>query len=434
MKRVLIVSPHFPPANYPDMHRVRQSLPYFAEFGWEPVTLAVDSTYVEGAKDESLLATVPPEAEVRRVRALDPGRTRRVGLGNLALRAIPHLWREGTRLLAERDFDLVYFSTTQFPAVVLGPLWRRQFGVPYVVDMQDPWRSDHYLSVPRSERPPKFWFSYRLDQVLESVSMQAADGLVAVTEAYVETLRDRYPALAGVPSSVIPFGVSPRDYVAARDGGSTSVLPERRPDELRGVYTGVCNTAMLPVLRALFAVLAEGRRQRPDLFGPVRLHFVGTSYAPADRASPAVLPLAREAGVDDAVTEQTARVPFLSALRLQVESDFLLLPGTIDRDYTASKLYPYVFSRRPILAAFRESSSLVSILENTRAGVAATFAESPDEPAFREALLDEWASLLERLPFTPDTDWTAFEPYTARETTRQQTDLFDRVLARRAQT
>ena len=132
------------------------------------------------------------------------------------------------------------------------------------------------------------------------------------------------------------------------------------------------------------------------------------------------------------MTEQTARVPFLSALRLQAESDFLLLPGTTDRDYTASKLYPYVFSQRPILAAFRESSSLVSILEDTRAGAAATFAESPDEPAFRQALLDEWTGLLQRLPFTPDTDWAAFEPYTARETTRQQTDLFGQVLARRA--
>ena len=151
---------------------------------------------------------------------------------------------------------------------MLGPLWRRRFGVPYVVDMQDPWRSDHYLSVPHAERPPKFWFSYRLDQLLEPAAMRTADGLVAVTGAYVETLRDRYPALADVPSAVIPFGVSPEDYAAARRrSGWPSVLPERQPGERRGVYTGVCNSAMLPVLRAVFAVLAEGRQPAA---GPVR--------------------------------------------------------------------------------------------------------------------------------------------------------------------
>ena len=33
-----------------------------------------------------------------------------------------------------------------------------------------------------------------------------------------------------------------------------------------------------------------------------------------------------------------------------------------------------------------------------------------------------------QLPFTPQTDWAAFAPYTAREMTRQQCHLFDQVL------
>jgi len=41
MKRVLIVSPNFPPINAPDMQRVRMSLPFYRDNGWEPVVLAV---------------------------------------------------------------------------------------------------------------------------------------------------------------------------------------------------------------------------------------------------------------------------------------------------------------------------------------------------------------------------------------------------------
>lgn len=432
LKRVLIISPHFPPANAPDMHRVRQSLPYFEKHGWEAVTLAVDADYVETQRDEALLATIPQGTEVHRVSALDYRWTRRFGLGNVALRALYPLWREGTRLLKERRFDLVYFSTTAYPVVVLGRLWQRKFGVPFVVDLQDPWRSDHYLELPKEERPPKFWFSYRLDKLLESVAMPPASGMLAVTQGYIDTMRTRYPVMEPVANTVIPFGVHPSDFRTAAEVGSDDVLPARAEGEVRGVYTGVCNSAMRPVLEALFAVLARGRSENPDLFGRVRLHFVGTNYAVGERAHAVVMPLAEAAGVAEVVTERTERVPYLDALKIQLESDFLLLIGTTDGAYTASKLYPYIFARRPILAAFRSSSSVVDIMDSTRAGQPSTFDQSPDEPAFREALYEQWVALLKAGDHTPDTDWEAFAPYTADAMTRRQVAFFDEVLERSA--
>jgi hypothetical protein len=65
--RVLIVSPHFPPVNAPDHQRVRMSLPYLGEFGWEAHVLAVDPRYVEGFRDPGLLQTVPDDVPVTRV-------------------------------------------------------------------------------------------------------------------------------------------------------------------------------------------------------------------------------------------------------------------------------------------------------------------------------------------------------------------------------
>ena len=413
------------------MHRVRQSLPYFREHGWEPVTLAVDADYVDMQRDEALLATIPDDAEVHRVPALDYRWTRAFGLGNLALRSLHAFWRAGSRLLAERPFDLVYFSTTAYPVVVLGRLWKRRFGVPYVVDLQDPWRSDHYLDLPRDERPPKFWFSYRLDKLLEPVAMRAADGILAVTQGYIDTMQTRYPALKRAGEHRHPIRGEQNRFRGSGGHAAQAVRSRLAPKANSGVvYTGVCNSAMEPVLRALFETLAWGRRERPELFGRVRLHFIGTNYATGKRAHPVVMPLAEAAGVAEAVTERTERVPYLDALKIQTASDFLLLVGTLDSDYTASKLYPYIFARRPILAAFRSSSSVVDILSATHAGEAATFDGHPDEPAFREALRQRWASMLERLPYEPETDWDAFAPYTAREMTRRQAGFFDEVLAR----
>ena len=119
-RKVLIVSPHFPPINAPDHQRVRMALPHFAEFGWEPTVLAVRPECVEGVLDPRLEQSLPGDARVVRTGAWPSGFTRKFGLGSLALRALPYLFAQGNRLLAFRKFDLVFFSTTMFPVMALG--------------------------------------------------------------------------------------------------------------------------------------------------------------------------------------------------------------------------------------------------------------------------------------------------------------------------
>src|SRR5207248_2798868 len=132
-RRVLIVSPHFPPINAPDHQRVRMAMPYLREFGWESVVLAVRPEDVEAIPDLDLVQRAPHGTITKRVPALSARITRYFGLGSLALRSFPYLWNQGNHLLRS-GFDLVFFSTTLFPVTALGPWWRKRFGVPYVVD------------------------------------------------------------------------------------------------------------------------------------------------------------------------------------------------------------------------------------------------------------------------------------------------------------
>lgn len=389
--------------------------------------MAVDASRVEGFRDARLLDTIPFDVRVEHVTAFNHHWTRAFGLGSLALRSLPYYYAAGTKLLREEKFDLVYFSTTMFPVMVLGRLWKQKFGVPFVVDMQDPWHSDYYLSRPRAERPPKYWFAHRLNHFLEPRTLSYADGIIAVTQAYIDTLRDRYVELASVPTMELPFGASRSDSEVASTLDSTR--GSYAANDLLGTYTGVCNTAMLPALHLIFEALSLGRSQYPELFERVRLRFIGTSYASVERARPTVMPVAERYGLKDVVYEQTDRVPYFEALKMQADSDFLLLPGTLDGTYTASKLYPYIMSRRPILALFSATSSVTEILEKTRAGTVVEFDEERRAETV-EQLLQAWKSILELLPFSPPTNWDAFEPYTAREMTRRQAELFDQVVRR----
>ena len=99
LRRVLIVSPHFPPINAPDLQRVRMSLPHYRACGWEPIVLCVGDAWQDGVREPGLADTLPPDIRIVRVPALPRRWTRLLGVGNLGLRCWPHFLFAGARLL-----------------------------------------------------------------------------------------------------------------------------------------------------------------------------------------------------------------------------------------------------------------------------------------------------------------------------------------------
>lgn len=428
MKKLLIISPRFPPINAPDMHRVRQSLPYFRRMGWEPEVWHVDANRVERDRDPLLCKTIPHDVEIRSVGALKPQWTRLVGLGSLALRSLPYYYWQVTHRLARGDIDLVYFSTTAFPVMILGRYWKRRFGIPYVIDMQDPWHTDYYLDQPPDERPPKFWFSYRLDKYLEPVAMKGVDGIISVSHEYCNTLCARYDNICPSMCEVIPFSASQIDFTVAQSEHIIQGVVESSSDLINLVYAGAISSSMKVAARAILGAVSQGRREHPELFLRVRLHFVGTSYAPPGEGKKSVMPIAEEYNLNGVVDEYPDRIPYFRALRLLRQADILVVPGSDEVAYTASKLATYILARRPLLAVFHERSSIVAVLHETKAGTAVTFDEGTSADVLADRVKDELETMLRRLPYTPDINWKAFTPFTAEAMTRRQVEVFNRVV------
>ncbi len=426
MKRVLIVSPHFPPVNAPDMHRVRMSVPYFAESGWQPIVLTVRPEDQNLPLDVSLLQTIPSDLKVVAVKAFPLAAARLAGIGNTALRALGQLYRAGARIIRSERIDVVYFSTTQFVAMALGRIWKRQFGTPFVIDLQDPWFSTYYDDKPRAERPPKYALARAMHRRLERWTMREVDALITVSSAYTQTLRERYPWIHEGMCTTIPFGASGRDFDSVRVVAPTASHDLSARRTVKGVYVGRGGPDMSTALQIVFRALAmAGERSR---FPEVRLSFCGTSYARDNRAQKTVEPLAAAQGVQHHVSETTTRLPYLAALGRLKTADFLLVIGSDDPQYSASKVYSYILARRPLLAIVHERSPLVDIIRRVRAGKVITFAHRGDVEAPASRLVKVWAELLDRLPFVPDTDWLSFAPYTAPALTKEQCRAFDSVM------
>ena len=430
MKQVLIVSPHFPPTDAPDMHRIRVSLPYFREFGWKATVLTVDSRCVEGFREPRFAENLPVDTAVSRTSALPARWTRKVGLGNLGLRAFPFLYEAGCRLIGDRSFDLVYFSTTVFTVIPLGRLWKRRFGIPLVVDIQDPWVTDYYDRHPQARKPPKHAIASRMHRMLEPWSMPAVDGVIAVSGAYIDDLAARYPSLKRIPSMVLPFGAAPIDFDGVRQHPQPNRFFDPGDGKIHVVYVGCGGQAMWPALRLVFSALRTGLSEDPELFQRLQLHFIGTDYAPPERSKKTIEPLARLLGVSGHVHEHPHRIPYFEALQVLRDGSMLLLPGTDDPQYTPSKSCPYILARKPLLAVLNEKSGACEVLRSTNAGTVVTFGPTRDTTAQADDLYRKWREMLNHLALPPQTDWQAFEKFTARTMTRQQCEFFDQVVCR----
>jgi hypothetical protein len=404
------------------------SLPYFRDFGWKPVVLAVEAGFVEGVEEPLLLKTIPADIPIERVRALPVGLTRKIGVGNAGLRAFPFLKRAGSRMIQKHDVDLIYFSTTMFSVMTLGRIWKTKFGVPYVLDMQDPWVRDYYDGKPKAARALKHKLARAMHKTLEPWTMRRVDGIIAVSESYHETLRNRYPWIAPGLCDTIPFGASGLDFDIVGRSPQNDTNFKGDNGLLHGVYAGVLGKAMERTCAAICLALREGLEHNPSLFSRVRLHFVGTDYANGGRGRQTIKPIAEEMGLGEFVKEEPRRVPYLQALQMLKEADFLLAPGSVDPQYTASKIYPYILANKPLLAIYHESSSVVQVLRSTQSGDLVTFSTNSSAMTIASSLLPQWTDLLSRLPYTPSTNFEAFQQYTAREMTRQQCELFDRVI------
>src|SRR5438874_77540 len=101
MKRVLIVSPNWPPISYPDMHRVRMALPFFKDHGWEPLILTIDPNQQQGLKDWELSQTVPPETRVWQAGFVPKTLTSWFGLRSVGLRSAAHIAALGRSIIKQ---------------------------------------------------------------------------------------------------------------------------------------------------------------------------------------------------------------------------------------------------------------------------------------------------------------------------------------------
>lgn len=425
MKRLLIISPFFPPVNAADMHRVRQSLSYYIENGWEAEVVVVNPELVDSSFDELLLKSIPSNITIHKVSAFKNSVTKWFGLGSIAYRSMYFYWRFVNALLKNSKYDLIFFSTTAFQICVLGRVWKSKFKIPYIIDMQDPWRSDHYLALPQNQRPPKFWISYLLDTLLEKFAMRKVDGLMSVSNSYIIVLKERYPYLKDIPTMIIPFAANKLDIEIAKECTNGHTQFKNSGNTINVVYAGRGGKDMEKANAIFLKAIKSGLSLHSE-FSKLRLYYFGTSYDKSINAKKTIYPIAQNLGLEDIVTEITQRVPYFETLKILSEADILFVPGSDNIGYTASKIYAYAWLNKPLITLFHSSSSVNDFMRDCNAGLALQF-DLEDEESLIQRIVNYISQNLNNKSGST-INWDSFEKYTAKFQVKKQVELFNNVV------
>ncbi len=422
--RVVLVAAEFPPANTAGAHRPRLFAKHLPAFGWTPTVLTIRQQDIEGPVDATLDRLLAPTLDVVRTGAIPVTPVRITG--DLGLRTFVAHGRRLSAIAAAGQVDaLVLFGPPWF-SFALGPLIKRRFGIPYIVDYIDPWISDWTAS---HRFPSKGWLSHRAAAAIEPRVLRSASHVTAVSPGILSDLRLRYPWLAAGRVTAMPYGAEPDDMAAAARDGIVPPDFSAGGDAITIAFTG----ALQPTGRPLMTAVLRAVRELRDAGSPdgrrLRLRAYGTSNLTWGHGRYSVLPIAREVGVDDLVSEMPERIPYLQALAVLDACDIVLVAGSTDAYYHASKLYPAIVSGRPILALCHADSSVRQVVEQTGAGCAITFTRTEDI----DRLVPEIARAIDRLARSPRRlpDPASVERYTAHASTKALAEVLDTVCGRR---
>lgn len=420
MPRVLMVSAHFPPDTGAATHRVRLMAPHLPKYGWDPTVVSVDPRDYEERLDPELARLVPDNLRVIRSRAWSARWTRWLGAGDLGARALWGVWGTCLRLLETEQYEALFITMYPTYPALLGPPLKRRFGIPFILDYQDPWVGAWGKTVgsgPNGAPDLKSRLTRALATRLEPRVARAADALTAVSRQTLEDILVRNPELRSTPCEEIPLGSEAADFQYLCAHPRRNLCFDPADGSVHLAYVGTLLPLGVETLTAVLKAVRLLRVHRPDLYARLRVHFVGTSNQMSPEAPQRVLPVAQRLGVDDCVREVAPRIDYLDALTVQTQATALLMIGSSERHYTASKLYPALLARRPILAVYHEASSVVDILRRTARAPSArliTYGDRDRADSRVEAIYHELAALVEHPVYDPaDVVSTALEACSA---------------------
>jgi len=355
-KEILIIYPHWPPSNLAGVHRPRLLANFLEEFGWHPVILTVFPEYYEDTPDPDFSRTVRPHVEVHYIKAFPLLKKFRI-IGDISLRGFFQLYFGAARLIRKKRPDVILIPIPNFYTAVLGRLLFIRFGIPYGIDYIDPWSSD----TTASKKPfSRSWLSNKVACILEPFSLKKASFITGVSPAYYKYIFDKHWVNSNIPNVGMPYGFDPSDHSIKLENliFPWNNIPGCRPFIYAGAFLPKSH---LYIERLLKLISGQVNQLKWNSYN--HLFFLGTG----DYKGKSITDYARENNIEQYVHEIRTRFPFLHILNFLSAAEGVLIIGSTEEHYTASKVFQGLLSGRPVFSIMHQKSDAAAMLKNINA-------------------------------------------------------------------
>lgn len=374
MTRVLFISYFFPPTGGAPAQRSLKFARFLPQEGYLPIILTGPGTSHDQwtPHDPSLSKELPEGVPVFRVRTPVPGPRKKalrraerwLNLSSTFARWwIDEATREGEAALASQGATLIYASMSPFESAPVAAALSRKHGIPWVADLRDAWAVDEIQTYPSAVH--RKLAQREMHRLLSS----AAVIIMNTPEAEVR-LKEVFPDFERKSVVTITNGFDSEDFndpVPAKNTGKFTIvhagsfltdsglLHRKRRRFYEGL--GGCDPGVDTATRShlvLFEAIDRWMNADPSVKNHLEIVFAGNaprSASPSDLEK-RILALTRFEGYlprhESLGIVRTADLLFLAMHNLPVGQRSTSAP---------SKIYEYMASGRPILAAVPDSDA-----------------------------------------------------------------------------
>lgn len=382
--RILIVSAYFPPFNAIGAVRLGKLAKFFVENGHDvkvisaydetlEMTLAVEidqrNIYTEKWIDIHAIPRWILKREVVQKKSAESSNANKIITWAYDFfRSICHWpdrhigWyfpakKAGQKIIRDWKPDLIYASAWPITSLLVAKTLSNQFAIPWVGELRDLWLDNHYYKVPK-------WRRY-IDSIVENRLLRSAELLVTVSEPLADTLCKKFFR----PTAVVLNGFDPGDFTNPGVGSLDDCLVI--------TYTGM---------------IYPGRRDPTPLFEALKILGSNASNIKIKfygRLLSGLQAIVDKHGVSDYV-ELNPPVPYSDALKIQQESDILLLllwDCPEEKGVFTGKLFEYIGAQRPILCCGMEYGVAASLITERKVGLVSN---NPNDIA---EMLTKWLNI-----------------------------------------
>ena len=377
MKKVLIITYHWPPMGGGGVQRWLKMVKYIREFGWEPIIFTAEDAEVS-LSDPELVKEIPENVETHRVPIWEPfdlykkligkGKNEKIqpGLldesgksnwkndlilwvrGNVFIPDAKMFWKKPAvnylnDYLKDHQVDAIVSSGPPHTTHMIAKAVKQKFGIPWLADFRDPWTFvDYYDQLKISK------WADKKHHKLEADVLRQADKTVTVTWSWADDFNKK--KIAEV--DVVTNGYDPADFKRA-----TGATPKTFSITHIGSMNKDRNPIHLwPVLKQLVDEV-EGFKSVFEirLIGPVDFQIFKSIEESGLNEFLKHTPYKGHSEVIDDLLD--------SALQLLPINKTANLMGVVP-----GKLFEYIGSQRPILCVGTKEGDAARIIQETNSG------------------------------------------------------------------